>query len=271
MVMVYGKVGQMSSPGKSAVDTIYLDEESFQQCCELFLEHSCALNDGWSWEGLNGSGEGYMKKTVLGSGKVNVPVIDSSCKSEEDFCALGKEAQEVQQDTEGITLAAECSTVIRYEYHVLYSSSFQTPVLYFRASTLDGRPLSLDDMWANVHPNYRQRLLQGPWDTITQQEHPCLGQPFFVLHPCRTQEFMSPILKGAHSECRQFFLLVNQRTRSVQGTAAGIQPMFCRPVFLLQICSLGAQLTSCSSCQQRVQLRNAPLISNPLNLVGCIQ
>lgn len=33
----------------------------------------------------------------------------------------------------------------------------------------DGRPVSLDEVWSNVHPNYRQRLLQGPWETLTQQ------------------------------------------------------------------------------------------------------
>ncbi|MBZ3880511.1 V-type proton ATPase subunit S1-like protein [Sciurus carolinensis] len=89
------------------------------------------------------------------------------------------------------------SEVIKYEYHVLYSSSYQVPVLYFRASFLDGRPLALKDIWEGVHECYQTRLLQGPWDTITQQEHPILGQPFFVLHPCKTNEFMTPILKNA--------------------------------------------------------------------------
>lgn len=29
------------------------------------------------------------------------------------------------------------------------------------------------------------------------QEHPILGQPFFVLHPCKTDEFMTPVLKNS--------------------------------------------------------------------------
>lgn len=33
----------------------------------------------------------------------------------------------------------------------------------------DGQPLSLDEVWSNIHPNYKQRLLQRPWDTLTQQ------------------------------------------------------------------------------------------------------
>ncbi|MGH0175510.1 UNVERIFIED_CONTAM: hypothetical protein FKN15_070549, partial [Acipenser sinensis] len=62
--------------------------------------------------------------------------------------------------------------VTRYEYHVVYSSSYQSPVLYFRACKLDGRPLSLEEIWESVHDNYKDRLLQGPWDTITQQVIP---------------------------------------------------------------------------------------------------
>ncbi|XP_032752943.1 ubiquitin-like-conjugating enzyme ATG10 [Rattus rattus] len=94
----------------------------------------------------------------------------------------------------GPVAAAE---VIRQEYHVLYSCSYQVPVLYFRASFLDGRPLALEDIWEGVHECYKPRLLQGPWDTITQQEHPILGQPFFVLHPCKTNEFMTAVLKNS--------------------------------------------------------------------------
>ncbi|KAM7166829.1 ubiquitin-like-conjugating enzyme ATG10 isoform 4-T6 [Macrochelys suwanniensis] len=101
-------------------------------------------------------------------------------------------------------VAGICATseVIRYEYHVLYSSSYQVPVLYFRACFLDGRPLTLDEIWEGVHECYRARLQEGPWDTITQQEHPLLGQPFFVLHPCRTNEFMAPVLANSRRENR---------------------------------------------------------------------
>ncbi|XP_069912477.1 ubiquitin-like-conjugating enzyme ATG10 isoform X9 [Oryctolagus cuniculus] len=107
-----------------------------------------------------------------------------------------KEAAELALDDAEAAEVPAVSPVIRYEYHVLYSCSFQVPVLYFRASFLDGRPLTLEDIWEGVHECYRTRLLQGPWDTITQQEHPILGQPFFVLHPCKTNEFMTPVLKN---------------------------------------------------------------------------
>lgn len=37
----------------------------------------------------------------------------------------------------------------------------------------DGRPLTLDEIWRSVHTCYQARLLEGPWDTITQQVRNC--------------------------------------------------------------------------------------------------
>lgn len=112
-------------------------------------------------------------------------------------CLPMEEALELPLDDFEVTETVAATEVIKYEYHVLYSSSYQVPVLYFRASFLDGRPVALTDIWEGVHDCYKTRLQQGPWDTITQQEHPILGQPFFVLHPCKTSEFMTPVLKNS--------------------------------------------------------------------------
>ncbi|XP_063138639.1 ubiquitin-like-conjugating enzyme ATG10 isoform X9 [Rattus norvegicus] len=32
---------------------------------------------------------------------------------------------------------------------------------------------------------------------LPTEEHPILGQPFFVLHPCKTNEFMTAVLKNS--------------------------------------------------------------------------
>ncbi|XP_072462333.1 ubiquitin-like-conjugating enzyme ATG10 isoform X3 [Notamacropus eugenii] len=109
---------------------------------------------------------------------------------------------ELCSDDSEVAGPAAASEVIRYEYHVLYSYSYGVPVLYFRASFLDGRPLTLKEIWDGVHQFYKARLLQEPWSTITQQEHPILGQPFFVLHPCKTNEFMTSLLENSGKDKR---------------------------------------------------------------------
>nr|XP_023698843.1 ubiquitin-like-conjugating enzyme ATG10 isoform X2 [Paramormyrops kingsleyae] len=198
-----------------------LDEDAFLQCCELFLQHARSLDDGWSWGRLNGSDEGFLKKTVLVTGKINTEAPDGTSRPAEDLDMLGEDVQDGgPDDAEGTPAPPSAAAVIRYEYHVLYSRSFQTPTLYFRASTLDGRSLSLEEIWDGVHSNYRQRLLHAPWDSITQQEHPLLGQPFFVLHPCRTQQFMSPVLEAARNQNRSLNYIVSWL--STVGPAVGL-------------------------------------------------
>ncbi|XP_073535267.1 ubiquitin-like-conjugating enzyme ATG10 [Phyllobates terribilis] len=183
-------------------NNLILGEDKFRYFCFEFLKHSQAIGDGWQWRNVQGSEEGYLSKTCYqkrdieshhgrkheqeGEKSSTVIFEDIHEEEEEDNCVLPQGALQ--------------SEVIHYEYHVLYSISYQTPVLYFRASFLDGAPLTLDAIWDMVHDSYKPRLLHGPWETITQQEHPILGQPFFVLHPCRTNEFMSSIQGSTERE-----------------------------------------------------------------------
>ncbi|XP_028449584.1 ubiquitin-like-conjugating enzyme ATG10 isoform X1 [Perca flavescens] len=212
-----------------------LDEENFRRCCRLLLQQSEQLRDGWSWEAVQGSEEGYLKKTALRSVVVDSsPAWDhegsasdsephTSCRSwsdqqgqEEKQAGLvlsvdadsikgGIEDEEDGEEDEddGVCVVSEGSSqMLQYEYHILHSCSYSTPVLYFRAFTQDGRSLSLEEVWSSVHPNFRLRLQNSPLNTITLQEHPLLGQPFFMLHPCRTEEFMRPVLQAAQDQHR---------------------------------------------------------------------
>lgn len=176
-------------------------EQSFRRCCLLLLRRSEQLRDGWSWESVPGSQVGYLRKTALRP--VDVTRAGAhTLQCADDSVREGAAADDDDDDDGVASAASDSSQVLQYEYHVLYSCSYSSPVLYFRAFTLEGRSLSLEEVWSTVHPNFRARLHNGPLNTITQQEHPLLGQPFFMLHPCRTEEFMQPVLQLAQDQRR---------------------------------------------------------------------
>ncbi|XP_062924621.1 ubiquitin-like-conjugating enzyme ATG10 isoform X1 [Mobula hypostoma] len=184
---------------------ICLGEQQFHQFCKLFMKHSDEISNGWQWKLKHN--EGYMVKVQLrckdskshlcpGDHRhQDIPCTDADPLSEEEG-----NVKNISEDTEEAQVTT--SEVVRHEYHVVYSSSYQAPVLYFRACYSDGRPLTLKEIWESVHDCYQESLSQGPWETITQQEHHLLGQPFFVLHPCRTSELMTPIMIDATQEQR---------------------------------------------------------------------
>ncbi|XP_018412712.1 PREDICTED: ubiquitin-like-conjugating enzyme ATG10 isoform X2 [Nanorana parkeri] len=180
-------------------DNIVLGEEKFRYFCLEFVKHSQSVEDGWEWKNVQGSDDGYLRKSCYQTRPVSSEQKQWKKSDEEDEQASAVTVDGFhEEEDESLVIAQEAqeTEVIHYEYHVLYAISYQVPVLYFRASFLDGRPLTLEEIWNRVQGCYKPRLLHGPWETITQQEHPILGQPFFMLHPCRTNEFMSSI-KGA--------------------------------------------------------------------------
>ncbi|XP_077580599.1 ubiquitin-like-conjugating enzyme ATG10 [Stigmatopora nigra] len=166
-------------------------EENFRRFCLAFLKLSDGLRDGWTWESVQGSNEGYLKKNILR------PVSLGASGEEID---VHNAKENLDEECDGDVVAAVSGQVIQSEYHVVYSCSYANPVLYFRAFTLEGKSLSLEQVWTCVHPHFRWRLRQSPLTTITQQEHPLLGQPFFMLHPCRTDEFMKPVVNLGKEE-----------------------------------------------------------------------
>ncbi|KAL6978904.1 E2-like conjugating enzyme atg10 [Sarracenia purpurea var. burkii] len=82
----------------------------------------------------------------------------------------------------------------RYDFHIVYSSSYKVPVLYFRGCCSDGQPLVLNDIEKDLPLNSAKVLMESKWTFITQQEHPYLNRPWYTLHPCGTSEWMKLLL-----------------------------------------------------------------------------
>ncbi|XP_072296402.1 ubiquitin-like-conjugating enzyme ATG10 [Eucyclogobius newberryi] len=220
--------------------SLQLDEDSFSECCRRLLQKSEELRDGWSWERAPGTREGYLKKTLLRSVVTRSernrespehemapddqqvepehemapddqqvePEHEMALDDQQRTAAAPEEEEEEEEEDEGgeddDAVATNCplARCFQFEFHVVFSSSFGAPVLYFRAFTLEGKSLSLEEVWSLVAPKLRVSSQDALLDTVTQQEHPLLGQAFFMLHPCRTLDFMRPVLQAARRENR---------------------------------------------------------------------
>ncbi|KAM7345104.1 autophagy-related 10 [Cochliomyia hominivorax] len=144
----------------SSIDTLTWAEfckESLQ-----FLEISKQLDDIWSWEHKNPEVEGqsYLRYTK----KISHP------KTQE---------------------------IIQIEYHIVYSISYQVPMLYIQAYGNDGKILSLESLWSLFQLVQDQQYSREDMLTIlTQMDHPIYFRPFICLHPCRTSEILAATPKS---------------------------------------------------------------------------
>ncbi|POM75780.1 Polysaccharide lyase [Phytophthora palmivora] len=72
------------------------------------------------------------------------------------------------------------------EFHIVYHTIYQTPVLYFRALAVDGTPLPTSIITRHIQfPGSNSRST-----FIAMESHPVLGKPFSFLHPCETAAAM---------------------------------------------------------------------------------
>ncbi|EDW01188.1 GH21294 [Drosophila grimshawi] len=78
--------------------------------------------------------------------------------------------------------------LINIEYHIVYSVSYQVPMLYFQAHRSDGSLLDVEATWSLFMPDASRSDL---YEMLTQMEHPVLFRPFMALHPCRTSEILA--------------------------------------------------------------------------------
>ncbi|KAL5794476.1 hypothetical protein ACOSP7_003070 [Xanthoceras sorbifolium] len=83
-----------------------------------------------------------------------------------------------------------------YDFHIVYSTSYRVPVLYFRAYCSGGQPLVLDEIEKDLPACSAKVLLESKWTFITLEEHPYLNRPWYKIHPCGTSEWMKLLFLG---------------------------------------------------------------------------
>ncbi|TPX62699.1 hypothetical protein PhCBS80983_g00383 [Powellomyces hirtus] len=86
---------------------------------------------------------------------------------------------------------------VNVEFHVIYSQTWQVPVMYFSAWTASGSPLSLDELKAVIKGGLpeidEQFRTEYGMPVVSQQDHPVLGVPFFTIHPCQTAALLKEL------------------------------------------------------------------------------
>ncbi|XP_066901014.1 ubiquitin-like-conjugating enzyme ATG10 [Halyomorpha halys] len=127
-----------------------LSWKRFIEDAKRFVEISNKINDGWEIkeiEHLSNPGKQYL------------------CKRE---------------------LRNNNSETYMWEYHILYSVSYEVPVLYFKVTSTEGQMVNFQKVSDIIYDGLPEILKKN----ITQCEHPLIKRPYYFLHPCKTSDLL---------------------------------------------------------------------------------
>ncbi|CAB3223981.1 unnamed protein product [Arctia plantaginis] len=80
------------------------------------------------------------------------------------------------------------SILLKMEYIIFYNLSYGVPAFSFNIWNSSGTLLSLEDV---RKMSFIQISQKDFYSVITQQEHPVFQRPYFIVHPCHTEELLA--------------------------------------------------------------------------------
>ncbi|KAI7505509.1 hypothetical protein KC347_g7933 [Hortaea werneckii] len=109
-----------------------------------------------------------------------------------------------EDDSEILTKLSSSGTAVQnardIHYDIVYSPTYQVPVLYVSFPSFDRSPLPSPDGVYDllVAKPYRAQLQAvGPMSALSMTgEHPVTGGPAYFVHPCLTQDSMRAVMAG---------------------------------------------------------------------------
>ncbi|KAG0258102.1 E2-like conjugating enzyme atg10 [Mortierella polycephala] len=133
--------------------------------------------------------------------------------------------EEEEPDLSISAIDSTCIDFLSVSYHIVFSPSYQVPVLYFNAYYPDGSAISHEEVYDSLVPEEWRSSIRnaGLNGGISQQDHPILNVPFFYMHPCETVSLMETVLSGQPlDESKSFLETYIMTWLSFTGQAIGI-------------------------------------------------
>ncbi|XP_055587032.1 ubiquitin-like-conjugating enzyme ATG10 [Uranotaenia lowii] len=164
-----------------------LTPEQFSTAATQFLSLSRRIGDCWELveSPVHGTND-YLRKSVkqkllIGSRTI---VAENTIDDEDELS---------QNDPSELKVAHDQSELVQFEYHVVYSVSYQVPMMYFNVYKSNGTQLRLEEAWTAFRELVSTEEHEQLKQTLTQMEHPVLFRPFLALHPCRTAQVLGNV------------------------------------------------------------------------------
>ena len=175
----------------------YLPYQQFERDARELVDISARIGDGWELKTIKICSE---PETIFLSKTITNHTIDTAEKDSIELTndvlldLVGpSEVEDVIDPAVAISHLPTLQQTVCVEYHIVYSDSYEVPILYFNATQSNGQQLSLDDIWKIVSKDLTSSN-PDRWSLVSQQEHPLLGRPFYHVHPCHTAKVMGKAL-----------------------------------------------------------------------------
>jgi hypothetical protein len=85
--------------------------------------------------------------------------------------------------------------VAQWTFSIIYSTTYQAPVLYFHVQELNGNPVGRQQVLNILRQEHQRSAFEfsndfptDAWEFVSQEEHPVTGLSSFFLHPCQSAQ-----------------------------------------------------------------------------------
>ncbi|KAF8949505.1 E2-like conjugating enzyme atg10 [Haplosporangium gracile] len=159
------------------------------------LIHSHHTNSGAPSSSTSASSIGTRTATIDTADQL---LLDELAEQLDDIPDSDDYEQEAETDPVVEKSAETTLNYLSVNYHIVFSPSYQVPVLYFNAYRPDGAAISLEEIYESLVPEEWRAAIRnaGLNGGISQQDHPVLSTPYFYMHPCETVPLMETILQN---------------------------------------------------------------------------